>query len=82
MHIDPLVDTFADVMEVLTKIVFATSDEDKKAAVGKFGELAKKVHKVAEASLQQHGGRYIAGDAITIGDFVMASYASHYVLDP
>ena len=73
-YADPIVDTFGDLMDAMFKVAMAP-DADKPAMLTAFGDgIACKVNKLAEMNLTHHGGKFIAGNKVTIGDFIMISY--------
>ena len=73
-YTDPVVDTFGDLMGGLFK-VFTAPPADQPALITAFGEgIACKINKLAEMNLTHHGGKFIAGNKVTIGDFIMISY--------
>jgi glutathione S-transferase len=41
-----------------------------------------KFHALVEKTLAHHGKKFIAGDKLTIADFVMASHIGNYVKNP
>jgi len=44
--------------------------------------VAGKFHGLIEAALTKHGGKYCAGNTVTIADFVLASYVGNYINNP
>ena len=44
--------------------------------------MATKYHGIMEKNLTAHGGRFAAGNKITIADFVMTSYIGNYLMNP
>lgn len=81
-YVDPIVETFGDLMNHLAKIIFAPNDADKMPLIFSYLEFVKKYHSMVESNLEHHGGCYAAGDQVTIADFVMASYIGNYLLNP
>lgn len=65
--VDPLVDTWADVLGSASKILFASTDEEKTTAIKNYCEgICAKFHKLCEANLsaleaQGQGNKFIAG---------------------
>ena len=41
-----------------------------------------KFHALVEKTLAHHGKKFIAGDKLTIADFIMASHIGNYVKNP
>ena len=62
--------------------MFANDDDIKTQAIEKCVERATKFHALIEKNLEHHGGRFAAGDKVTIADFIMASYIGNYLLNP
>lgn len=80
-YVDPIVETFADVMGTISAIFFAPEGADKGPTIEKHVEMAKKFHKLVEKNLDHHGGKFAAGNQVTIADFVTASYIGNYVVN-
>ena len=66
-------------MDAYSKILF---EEEKAAPTEKFAEVAGKFNALVEANFVKHGGKYCAGNSITIADFVLASYVGNFVNNP
>ena len=81
LYHDPIVDTFADVLGASTKILFG-SEADKPKNVEAFIAIAKKFHKMADTQMCHHGGKFIGGNSVGMGDFVMASWIGNFVHNP
>ena len=62
----------------LSGFMFAPPDQQP-AAIEAYIGLAKKYHAIVERNLTHHGGKFAAGDQITIADFVMASHIGNYI---
>ena len=77
--IDPIVDTFADQMGAMSAFAFASEDADKAPLIEAYVSMARKFHSLVEANLNHHGGKFAAGNKVTIADFVMASHIGNYV---
>lgn len=82
MYIDPIVDTFADIMNAMSAVLFAPEGADKTPQIEAYMGIAKKYHGLMEKTLEHHGGRFAAGNQVTIADFVMASYVGNYLVNP
>ena len=81
-YADPIVEAFGDLMGHLAQIIFAPADSDKTPLISAYLEFVQKYHTLVENNLAHHGGRYAAGDQVTIADFVMASYIGNYLVNP
>ena len=73
-YIDPVVDTFADVLAAQSVFAFAQDDEGRNAGIEKYKTVATKFYKLVESNMKHHGGKYAAGNMITIADFVIAGH--------
>jgi len=62
MYIDPIVDTFADVMNAVGALLLAPESVDKAPLVEAYLGIAKKYHGLMESTLEHHGGRFAAGN--------------------
>ena len=60
MYVDPIVDTFADQLSFMTKLLFATPEKKADAAKA-YCEFAVKFHGLVEKNLTHHRGKYAAG---------------------
>ena len=81
-YVDPVVETFGDLLTAMSKLMFAPASSDKMPLIFAYVEFAKKYHTMLENNLSHHGGRYAAGNQLTIADFVMASYIGNYLVNP
>ena len=84
MLIDPIIETWMDLMKEQAKIVFnlEVSDEEKRALMRTYAEgIVTKFHTLCETQLSELGGSstFMAGESVTIVDFVMCSYAANTV---
>ena len=61
--------------------MFAKDDDGKTQAIEKCVERAKKFHALIEKNLEHHGGRFAAGNNVTIADFIMASWIGNFVMN-
>ncbi len=73
-YIDPIVDTFADVLSAQAVFAFAQDDAGRQAGVEKYTAVVAKFFKLVEANLKHHGGKFAAGNTITIADFAVAGH--------
>ena len=78
MYIDPVVDTFADQLNFMTKLLFSPPEAQAEAAK-KYCEFAVKFHGIVEKALAHHGGKFAAGNNVTIADFILASHIGNYI---
>ena len=62
----------------LSGFMFAPPDQQP-AAIEAYIELATKYHNIVEKNLAHHGGKFAAGNTVTIADFVMASHIGNYI---
>ena len=69
-------------MGALQKILFEQVEANKPAHIEAYVSFAKKYHMIMEKNLENHGGKFAAGNQVTIADFVMASYIGNCVLNP
>lgn len=75
-------ETFGDVIGALTKVFVAPPGTDTGPLIEAYVSIAKKYHVMVEKSLENHSGKFAAGNQVTIADFVMASYVGNYVVNP
>ena len=69
-------------MAALTAWAYAPPGEAQDAAMVAWRAYVDKFHALVEKTLAHHGKKFIAGDKVTIADFVMASYIGNYVNNP
>ena len=69
-------------MDKISAILFAPEGTDKTPMIEAFLALAKNYHGLMEKNLEHHGGKFTAGNQVTIADFVMASYIGNYIVNP
>ena len=74
---DPIVDTWADALGLSSAILFGPETE-KQANIEKFVAFAKKYNALVDANLRHHGGKYVGGNSIGMGDFVMAAWVGNF----
>jgi len=79
-YIDPLIDSWSDLQGKLGAVAFAPDEEAKGKAFEAFLAFVKKFNGLVEANLNHHGGKFVAGNEITVGDFVVAAYVGNYCL--
>ena len=82
LYIDPIVDTFADLVGALSKFAFAPADANKEPLIEGYINTARKFHGLVESNLAHHGSSFAAGSRVTIADFVMASHVGNYIANP
>lgn len=78
--IDPIVETYSDVLNGMAKIIQAKADKDQLMKEFKTG-VAAKFHSLLEKTLATHSGKFIVGDKVTIADFVLASHISNNLIN-
>jgi glutathione S-transferase len=61
--------------------LFAPAGSDTAPIIEKYIAIAKKYHMIMEKNLEHHGGKFAAGNQVTIADFAMASYVGNYVVN-
>ena len=81
-YIDPVVETYGDVINTVGGYFFAQDEEAKTAAAEKIKGVCAKFLGLVEKNLNHHNGPWLAGNKVTIGDFVMASYFGNFVNNP
>ena len=81
-YCDPIVDCWGDLMAALGAWAYAPPGEAQDAAMVAWRAYVDKFHALVEKTLAHHGKKFIAGDKVTIADFVMASYIGNYVNNP
>mmetsp|Transcript_14914 Transcript_14914/g.18745 ORF Transcript_14914/g.18745 Transcript_14914/m.18745 type:complete len:107 (+) Transcript_14914:1148-1468(+) len=77
-YCDPIVDTWGDLQGTLAKFVFAPDDE-KPPMLDALVDFMRKVNLLIEKTLTHHGGKFAAGNSVTIADFVLASYVCCFI---
>lgn len=81
-YIDPIIETFGDQISAMAKLMFVSPETDKAPLIVDYVEFVKKYNGLMEKNLEHHGGKFAAGDKVTIADFVMASYIGNYLTNP
>ena len=74
---DPIIDTWADALGLSSAILFG-GEEKKQENTEKFVAFAKKYNKLVETNLRHHNGKYVGGNSIGAGDFVMAAWIGNF----
>ena len=80
--IDPIIDNWSDIMTAQTNIVNAVSvsDEEKREMIKQYIQKeVLKFHVLIENRLELTQGKFLAGDRLTIGDFVLLSYTANVI---
>ena len=81
-YADPIVDTFGDMIGAVGKFAFAP-DADKPAIMEALcSGIAHKMAKLADLNLRHHGGKFVAGNKVTIADFAMISFIENMMFNP
>ena len=84
MLIDPIVETWSDLLVAQAKIVYQTdtSDAEKRKMMESYiSGIVTNFHKLCEAQLVRLNTKYLAGERITIVDFVMCSYVANVIFN-
>ena len=77
MYIDPIVDTWADYMSGLSKVLFGGSSQE---LINEFSTgIHMKMIMLIEKTLAHSNGKFIAGNKITIADFVAVCVIANYM---
>ena len=79
--IDPMVETFGDVISCIGGVAFA-ADADKPAAIEKFTKVTTAFMSLVCKVMDSHKGKWFVGNKITIADFIMASFMGNLVNNP
>ena len=79
-YCDPIVDTWGDVANASAGFLFAPDDK-KPEMLEKLVTICCKFNGLIEKGMNHHGGKFAAGNKMTIADFVLASYAGNYVMN-
>ena len=80
MYHDTIVDTWADVLGKTSAILFGPPDK-KDENVANFLAIAKKFNMIVESQLQRHGGKFVGGNNVGMGDFVMAAWIGNFIMN-
>ena len=80
--VDPIIESFGDVIGCVGGVAFAPEGEAKNAAIQKFTDVTKRFLMLVDKALSSHSGKWVAGNSITIADFVMASFYGNLVMNP
>ena len=77
-YCDPLIDCWGDLQGALGKFAFAPEDQ-KPPALENLITVMVRLNKLIEKGLAHHGGKFAAGNSMTIADFVLASYIGNFL---
>lgn len=66
----------------MAKLMFVSPETDKAPLIVDYVEFVKKYNCLMEKNLEHHGGKFAAGDQVTIADFVMTSFIGNYLNNP
>ena len=81
-YCDPIVDSYADVLATLTAFAY-NEDQSKADELGaKYVGTCGKFNGLIEKGMAHHGGKFSAGNSVTISDFVLCSYFGNLVNNP
>ena len=81
-YCDPIVDCWSDIVGGAAGVAFAPDAEAQAAAVEKLNMITTKFGAYCEKILSHHNGQFIAGNKMTIADFIMASYIGNFGTNP
>ena len=77
---DPIVDTWADALGKSSAILFG-GEEKKQDNINAFVEFAKLYNALVEKNFAHHNGKYVGGNSIGMGDFVMAAWIGNFFMN-
>ena len=63
-------------------VAFAPDEEAKAAGLAKLEDVCTRFNGLVEKNFNHHGGKFVAGNKMTIADFVMASYLGNFIYNP
>ena len=75
-YIDPIVEMWGDIFGLTAKFL---SDDTNPEMLPALIEGMKRFNGLIEKGLVHHGGKFAAGDSVSIADFVLASYVGNYI---
>merc|ERR1712060_551643 len=81
MYVDPIVDTWADYMGGLSKVIFGGATPELIEEFVKDDGIALKVVRLIERTLAHSPGKFIAGDKMSIADFIACSFIANYLMN-
>ena len=81
MYVDPIVDTWADYMGGLSKVLFGGCTPELIDAFAGPDGVHMKMIKLIERTLAHSNGKFIAGNNITIADFIACSVIANYLMN-
>ena len=82
VKVDGLVDTYADVLGSMSKILFSPESDRPELVKQCCSGIIVKWHRLLERTLASHNGKFVAGNNATIADFIMASYINNNLCNP
>lgn len=80
--IDPICEVYGDLLGGLSKVMFAPDDAKAQLCTELQSGVAPKYHGLIEKTLCSHNGKFVAGDKVTIADFVLASHIANNLNNP
>ena len=81
MYVDPIVDTWADYMGGLSKVIFGGATPELIQEFIKDDGIALKFVRLIERTLAHSPGKFIAGDKMSIADFIAVSFIANYLMN-
>ena len=80
--VDPIVETWNDLMTAQFKALSWPLETDREMVISAFtnGDCVR-FYGLCENNFDFHGGKFIAGDKVTIADFVLASYVANVLIN-
>ena len=80
--VDPICETWGDVVGGMAKVFFAPEAERPALMMAFVDGVCTKFMGICEKNLAKHGGKFIAGNSVTIADFVMSSFIHNMIQNP
>ena len=81
MYVDPIVDTWGDFMGGLSKVMFGGCTPELIEEFTKEDGIAMKMVRLIDTTLAHSNGKFIAGNKITIADFIGVCVIANYLLN-
>lgn len=78
-YCDPIVDCWADIMNAVAGPAFNQDPSKTEELVQKMIAVFGKFMALCEKQFTHHGGKYIAGNNVTIADFILCSFFGNLV---
>ena len=81
-YTDPIVDTWGDLIGAFGAVAFNQDESKKQELVEKWIAVATRFMAFVEKNMAHHGGKFAAGNQVTIADFVLCSFFGNFVKNP